>query len=125
MQGWKPKILIVDDEELLARAMALALREFDVEIARDGAEALERVQSNRFDAVVTDVQMPGVSGLQLLEVLEQRHPDIARRVIFTTGGVTSPEMQRALESRDNVCLSKPFALDELKDVVLETAMLAA
>ena len=65
MQRTSHKLLVVDDDPALSRTLrrALTIEGYDVELAADGSEALQRLSSNHFDAVVLDVAMPRLDGL--------------------------------------------------------------
>jgi len=67
-------VLVVDDDAAVAMLVAAVLRRdgISVETAGDGLQALERLAASRFDAVLTDITMPGMSGLQLVREAEQR-----------------------------------------------------
>lgn len=80
-------VLIVDDEPEVAALLAerLRLSGFSAEAATGGAEALARLASGRFDAVVTDLRMPGVDGARLVWTIEAEHPELAGRVLCITG----------------------------------------
>jgi len=72
-------VLIVDDSELDRRLIAGLLRNnsaLRIDLAQDGRQALDRVETSRPDLVITDLVMPEMDGLQLIRVLPARHPDI-------------------------------------------------
>jgi len=100
----QPRILVVDDEPAVQQALsrAFALERYRVELAGDGLEALDVLAEERFDAVVLDVMMPGLSGLE-----------VCRRL--RASGDHSPVLM--LTARDAIgaddYLVKPFALREL------------
>jgi two-component system nitrogen regulation response regulator GlnG len=68
------KTLVVDDEELIRWSLHNALRDigFIVELASSGDEALQMLNSTHFDIVITDLKMPGLSGLDLLEKIKEK-----------------------------------------------------
>ncbi len=113
----RPRVLIVDDEEALARATSRVLTNagYDITTASNGREAFELLKRASFDAVVSDISMPELDGIQLLRTLRQRDLDVP--VILMTG---APDMATALEAIKHGALhylSKPFDPNELKDVV--------
>jgi two-component system NtrC family sensor kinase len=69
--------------------------------------------------VVSDLRMPGMSGQELYEHLAAERPEQARRLVFSTGDTLSPQTRTFLESAPHRCLSKPFAIDELRALVRE------
>jgi len=82
----RPVALIVDDDALVGRAIARLLRpEFEVVVVHSAAEALHAVRQRHFDIVLTDVVMPGMTGVQLFERLQETDPELADRVVFMTG----------------------------------------
>ena len=82
----KPSLLIVDDDPQVLRVSVRLLRSlYAVEIADDPMEAAELLRHRRFDAVLTDYEMPGENGLWVLEIARKHHPD-ARRVLFSACG---------------------------------------
>jgi two-component system response regulator MprA len=109
----RPKILVVDDEPAVQQALsrAFALERYEVEVARDGGEALEALAAARFDAVVLDVMMPGVSGLEVCRRLRasgDRSP-----VLMLTARDAIDDRVAGLDAGADDYLVKPFALREL------------
>jgi DNA-binding NtrC family response regulator len=74
----KPHILVVDDEPAMLRVMAWALRECGTTVAHSAEEALVLLERHPFSAVVSDNSMPGTSGIQFLEMVAVRYPEIRR-----------------------------------------------
>ena len=105
--------MMVEDERMLAEILAdtLSDRDFDVRLARDGAEALEICRRERFDAVVTDVMMPRMDGYTLVRTL--RSEGCRAPVLFLTARSATEDVVRGFESGGNDFLRKPFAIDEL------------
>jgi len=109
----RPKILVVDDEPAVQQALAraFALERYEVEVARNGSEALEALATERFDAVVLDVTMPGVSGLEVCRRLRasgDRSP-----VLMLTARDAIDDRVAGLDAGADDYLVKPFALREL------------
>jgi signal transduction histidine kinase/CheY-like chemotaxis protein len=98
------RVLVVDDDPPVARSIARALRRFGVEVAHSGAEALARLEAHRFELVVSDVRMPGMSGPEL-----HRRAQSVRRLpfLFVTGGAGEAD-SRALEATGCEVLPKPL-----------------
>ncbi len=112
------RILVVDDEE--------AVRELTLEILRrhgyrplgvpSGSEALAALDEESFDLILSDVVMPGMTGVELLDELQARAHDIP--VVLMTGGSPEPERtSKAAAVGAAGLLYKPFSHDELKAVV--------
>jgi EAL domain-containing protein (putative c-di-GMP-specific phosphodiesterase class I) len=88
---------------------------YQVEVASDGAEAAERIKSAEYDAIVSDISMPGMDGLELLRTVRQRDLDVP--VILVTGDPAVGTAVRAMEFGAYRYLTKPFDLDHLKEVI--------
>jgi DNA-binding response OmpR family regulator len=115
------RILIVDDDpdihQLLAEALQASNRHIDS--AADGLQGLARVQAAPYDLVITDVTMPGLSGLELLEQIHKIRP--ATRVVVMTVASTPEDVIRALREQAFTYLSKPFTIPEVSHLV-DTAL---
>ncbi|MFH1216636.1 MAG: endopeptidase La [Pseudomonadota bacterium] len=107
-------VLLVDDDEIARANMKHVLTKdgYVVDTAASGAEALEELQKKRFDLVVTDLKMPGVDGMEVLEKVKARHPQT--EVIIVTGYATTPTAVEAMKKGSFHFLSKPLQLDELR-----------
>jgi signal transduction histidine kinase len=116
-------LLVVDDEEPIADLVRDALedRGWTVRSARDGAEALSMVALAPFDVLLVDMKMPGMDGREFYEMLRRSHPEMARRVVFSTGDVSSVGTSQFLDSADNPVLGKPYDLDSLIETVQRVA----
>jgi two-component system NtrC family sensor kinase len=117
--GRKARVLVIDDEPLMLRIMAHALREHEVVTVQTGREALELFSDNPFDVVFCDVMMPGMSGSGFYEALAAAHPGAEQRIIFITGGARGAEAQRFVDRVSNECLEKPIPTDVLRARVNE------
>ena len=111
------RVLVVDDEEAIRRLSALALRRagFEVDTAEGVSEAATRLQQHPFDAVVSDLSMPGQGGLELLRLVRAHDLDVP--VILRTG---FPQVQTAVEAVELGAfryLTKPVPLAALVDTV--------
>ncbi|MGD8376034.1 MAG: ATP-binding protein [Acidobacteriota bacterium] len=112
-------VLVVDDEPAIAELIAEALRAagHHVDIVHDGRVARERLREQRYDLVLTDLKMPHMSGVDLYEDLERTDPEMAGRMIFSTGDTVSRETAAFLRRFEDRCLTKPFRLHDLHAVV--------
>lgn len=112
------RILVVDDEQLV-RNLAVQVLEragYAVVSAGDAQRALELLESDEVDLVVSDVVMPGLSGVELLSELRDRQPELP--VLLMTGGSPQPERtSRALELGAAGIVYKPFSHADLTDAV--------
>lgn len=107
------RILVAEDEEITLRNIIEALEEsgFDVQGARNGVEALKKMKSRHFDVLVTDIKMPEMSGMDLLEKTKEAYPDT--KVIITTGFGSISSAIEAIKKGASDYITKPFDLDEL------------
>ncbi len=115
------RVLVIDDEEWIL-TLARKVLEGDghqVDVARDGAAALAALAQARYDLLVCDQKMPGLSGPQLYQKLLAEHPDSAERLLFMTGDVVSENFQQFLKKTRKSCLTKPFSLSQLRGAVAE------
>ena len=114
------RVLVVDDESVVAHTLKVLLQgEHDLVVAESGAEALELLQGEAasaptYDAILCDLMMPGMTGMELFEVLRREYPALARRVVFMTGGVSMLRVSEFLESVPNAKFEKPFDIAELR-----------
>lgn len=113
------RILIVDDEasirDLCARVLARA--GFVVATASNGTEGLKKLQDGAYDLVISDIRMPDISGLEVLEHAKLHYPSIS--VVLITGFGTPEAMARARASGADKILTKPFNPIELLTTVKE------
>src|SRR5207244_3729488 len=87
----RARILIIDDEVEVGRALARLLDRHDTSVVSRGREALDRLQRESFDVVFCDMMMPDVGGVELYQTLQQRQPGTERRLVFMTGGAFTAE----------------------------------
>jgi len=110
-------ILIVDDEEALQTSLvtAFALEGYRAAGAGSGREALQRLQQTSWDALLVDLRMPDIDGIQLMERVRESAPDTL--VILMTGGGTVETAVRALKGGAYDYILKPFTLAEIFHIV--------
>jgi CheY-like chemotaxis protein len=115
----KAQILVVDDDPLVASAMASALgaEGHEVDMASDGMVALSRISSRRYDVILTDVRMPRLDGPGFFQELGRIHPELTSRVVFVTGDTLSAGTRRSLEQCGVPSLKKPFEPRQLRAMV--------
>lgn len=111
------RILVVDDEEIVIKSCLriLGSGDYQVEAARDGLEALRKVEENPHDVMILDIMMPNMDGLEVLRQVKEAHPDV--EVIMITGLSQIDTAVRAMKLGAFDYISKPFEPDELKLVV--------
>lgn len=113
----KGAVLVVDDDPTLLRSVARILksRGYEVVTAESGEEAVTSATQQRFDVVVSDISMPGMSGIQMLRAL--RETDLLIPVVIITGEPAVSTAVEALEYGAFRYLTKPVAPDDLVDVI--------
>ena len=109
----KPRILVVDDDEELREMIRtfLAYRGCYVETACDGVDGCQALEGSRFDMVITDIYMPRMNGLELLETIKHKHTDLL--TLAMTGFPNEDITRKVLEKASCECLVKPFTLHQL------------
>ncbi|HEX9292123.1 MAG TPA: ATP-binding protein [Gemmatimonadales bacterium] len=119
-------VLLVDDEDGLRRAVAAFLkrRGMNVLAVEDGSDALRALRRERFDVIVSDVRMPGMSGAEFLQGLRREHPAMVNRLIFTTGDTFATDTSSLLRDAGVPSLVKPYDFAKLESVLREVALAA-
>lgn len=114
------RVLVVDDDPMVARAaQRLLARAHDVQVAHSAQSALALLDSGQFDAVLCDLMMPHMTGMELHARLRRTHPELAARMVFLTGGVFDDASEQFLEQHARWCLGKPFEPGTLLALVAE------
>ena len=109
------RVLLLDDDELILRSLQRSLSpHFECQAMGKAQAALEMlVHDGDFDAVVSDVVMPEMNGLEFWTELEQSRPELALRTVFISGGITSDQLRVRVTDTGRPCLSKPVDMPEL------------
>ena len=112
------KILAADDDEFSLRLLEKFLTRAGhiVSKAHDGAEALDLLSRERFDLLITDISMPRMSGLRLLEEVKKRHGAIPA-IVVTASEIDSTTQRKSHSLGARAFIVKPLDRDELLDVV--------
>jgi DNA-binding NtrC family response regulator len=113
------KILVVDDEETAGRSIEkiLARQGFHVDIAQNADDGLNKIEKELFELVLLDIMMPQVNGIELLEIIKEKWPELG--VVMVTG---YPSIETAVEATRRGAfdyVAKPFTPDELREKVDE------
>lgn len=119
--GRRGRVLVIDDEPLVGRSLKRHLApRYDVEAVTRGREAIERAIDERYDVILCDLMMPGMTGMELHALLLQRDPVAAARMVFVTGGALHEASRAFIDGVGNPVLEKPFPTELLRGVVAET-----
>jgi len=107
------KILIAEDEDITRKHLVRALKKegFEVVGTCNGREALGQLSKEYFDVLITDIRMPEMSGIELLEKTKERHPNV--EVLIITGFGSIDSAVEAMKKGAYEYITKPFNLDEL------------
>ncbi|MEE4241415.1 MAG: sigma-54 dependent transcriptional regulator [Desulfopila sp.] len=110
-------ILIVDDEQSMRDFLKILLRKegYGVDTGINADNALQKLQNDTFDLVISDIRMPGMSGLDLLGKIKESYPDLP--VIMITAFASPDDAVSAMKSGAFDYISKPFNVDEIKSVI--------
>jgi CheY-like chemotaxis protein len=107
-------VLVIDDDPMIVRALGRLLRSaYEVTTSTRPTEALDKITNGaRYDAILCDVMMPELTGMELHHALVLASEGQARRIVFMTGGLTR-ETQQLLDAVPNLCVAKPFDMPEV------------
>ncbi len=115
------RMMVIDDEEEILEVVGRILERLGHQVVTvDSAEtALEKIARQHYDLVICDVRMPGIGGQGLYQRLRSSYPDLAKRIIFTTGDTVSRTTRAFLENVGTPYLSKPFMIEDLQRAMEE------
>ena len=110
------RALVVDDEEFLLECLVDALGAWGMTVTActRGDEAVQKLEGNTFDVIVSDIRMPGLSGMDLFDWLKAQRPGMTQRILYTTGDSFDAKTRTFLETNQVPYLGKPFDLKQLK-----------
>lgn len=110
-------ILILDDEPIVSKRLKPSLEKkgYRVETYTDSASALERVQNQQFDIVITDLKMEGIDGMEFLTEVKKLWP--RTEVIVITGFATMDTAKESFQKGIFDFLAKPFKISEITEVI--------
>lgn len=117
----RKRVLVVEDEPIISRICqrTLTVDGFEVDTAVNGLAARRMVDDKSYDLCLCGIRTPGMNGIELFEYLELEQPELARKVIFTSGDVLSNNIDIFLKKVKRSFLAKPFTPDELRKVIKE------
>ena len=119
--GGAKRILVVEDEPAINAVCRRVLTSegFEVDIAVNGKVAQDMLEEKQYDLCLIDIRTPTMNGKKLYQWLQEKHPQLTGRVLFTTGDVMSGDTQSFLEQIARPFLLKPFISSKLKAMVRE------
>lgn len=120
-KGESKIILVVEDEPAICQVClrTLTAEGFEVDIAVNGAIAEKMLGEKNYDLCLVDLRTPIMNGKQLYQLILEKHPEVADKVIFTTGDVLGDKLEALLGEARRPYLPKPFTPDELIAIVKE------
>jgi len=110
-------ILIIDDEDIVLQSCRRILRsgDYDIDTVYSGEDGLAKIDNKRYDLVITDLMMPGMSGIDVLRTIKEKKPEL--KVVIFTGYATVETAREALKMGAFDYIPKPFTKEEFRDVI--------
>ncbi len=116
------RILIVEDDSTFARTAQRMLEDHRVTIETSAGGALSRIFGDvEWDAIICDLMMPDLTGVEFHQLLQLRRPELADRIVFVTGGAFTPDTRAFLHTVGNPRLTKPFEREALENALRRVA----
>jgi DNA-binding NtrC family response regulator len=117
----KKKVLLIEDEPYITRLCerVLLLQGFNVDIVTSGLTAKELINRTKYDLCISDIRIPGISGIELYDYLLNKYPELVLRTIFMSGDLLNPQIINFILKYTVAFLPKPFSPDDLVTKVNE------
>jgi DNA-binding NtrC family response regulator len=111
------RVLIIEDDEGMRSLLKDFLEEegYAADVAKDGLEVFRKISQGAFDLVITDIRMPGISGLDILSAIKKFQPELSVIIITAFGG--EEVYQRSLARGADGYLEKPIHFDKLRTLI--------
>lgn len=118
-EGSRKRALVVEDEPAIGLLCqrVLSASSFDVDVVSDGIEAKKVAEKKSYDLCISDVRLPGMTGIELYEHWQATKNPIAQRVVFITGDTMNNYIRDFLKKTDRPSVMKPFGPGELMAAV--------
>ncbi len=115
------RILVIDDEKIVCDRLSMELERaaFDVEAYTESEQALQRMSTQHFDLVITDIKMRGPNGIEVMNFVKENHP--STKVIVITGFATVETAREVLKGGAVDFIPKPFKMSQLRELVQRLA----
>lgn len=113
------RILLVDDDPMITELVVdmLGMEGYDVDTANNGLEALQKLERQRYDLIITDLHMPKLDGSGFYRELGRRKLHSLKRIIFLTGTTGASDEHRFVQESGAPVLFKPFNVSDLIELV--------
>lgn len=115
----RARVLVIDDEAGIRRALVRALAEHEVEVAASGRDGLAMALHGGYDIIFCDLMMPEMTGMEVFDRVRRQSEEIAERMVFITGGAFTKRARTFLEAAPNLRIKKPFDLVEIRAVMAD------
>jgi two-component system NtrC family sensor kinase len=119
------RLFLVDDDLVALDLYTKALRKsgYFTMAAACAADALEIIDRGltKADVIITDINMPELNGLELYQIVKKRHPELARKIIFITGGIFDEKLEAFARNLPNPKLDKPVKIERLLQAIVLAA----
>lgn len=111
------KILVVDDEQSMRDFLKILLQKegYTVDTGNNADSALDILEKSSYDLIISDIRMPGMSGLEMLGIIKEKYPNMP--VIMITAFASPDDAVSAMQNGAFDYISKPFNVDEIKSVI--------
>lgn len=121
ISGVKLRMLLVDDEVELAQTLADLLEPLghDIDLAANGAIALEKIAKKSFDVIISDLRMPVLDGPGLYAALAEKRPEYVKKIIYVTGDTLSPNVHEFLSQTPVPVIEKPYRLADVQEALVK------
>jgi len=115
------RVLVIDDEKIVCDRLSMELERegLEVEAYTESEQALQRMASQHFDLVITDIKMRGPNGIEVMNFVRENHP--SAKVIVITGFATVETAREVLKGGAVDFIPKPFKMSKLRELVLRLA----
>jgi signal transduction histidine kinase/DNA-binding response OmpR family regulator len=115
----KARLLVVDDEPGICEVLRLTLEELGhtVDLAGNGLEALRKIETQQYDLILSDLNMPELDGEALYAKIVERDRRLARRIVFVTGDILNEKARNFLSGLPNHRIQKPFAVSSIETLI--------
>jgi len=118
----KPCVLLVDDNDATCTLITAVLqRDFAIDVATDGGEALEKLKAGQYAAIVLDLRMPPPDGYAVMDALTESRPELLKRIIILTAALSKRELERLKNYPVCDVIAKPFEVEALLAAVKKCA----
>ncbi len=116
---WEERLLVVDDEPVIVDMLVAILEDDDiVDSASNGKDALKKLNDNHYSAIVSDVDMPVMNGIEFFKKAVEKYPDINKRFLFFTGSFDSEVLDFFKQNKIKY-LPKPSSITDIKKALFE------